>query len=145
MGYVMRRIVTLLAQDIDRRMEPVGLTNAQWLPLLKLHAGHATTVAELARECTLDAGATTRLLDRLEAKGLVRRERSVADRRVVTLALTEAGRAAARRIPAALCQAQNTALAGFSVTEWETLMTLLHRVLGNAQGHAGDGAAGADA
>ena len=53
--------------------EPGGPTFPQWLPLYKLHMGEATTVAELARECQLDTGAMTRLLDRLEAKGLCRR------------------------------------------------------------------------
>src|SRR5688572_14679717 len=88
-AYLMRRILACTTAEIDRALEPRGLTNAQWVPLLKLHLGHATTAAELARECTLDAGAMTRTLDRLEAKGLVTRVRSSQDRRVVNLELTE--------------------------------------------------------
>jgi DNA-binding MarR family transcriptional regulator len=132
-GYTMRRIMTLLAQDIERLMEPHGLTNAQWMPLMKLYFGQARTVAELARECAMDAGAMTRLLDRLEAKGLCQRQRSSEDRRVVNLVLTEAGLTAAQNIPAELCQAQNACLRGFSTDEWQTLMGLLHRILTNAQ------------
>ena len=67
-GYLMRRILATVATEIEREMEPNGLTNAQWIPLFKLSIGSASTVAELARECQLDAGAMTRLLDRLEAK-----------------------------------------------------------------------------
>jgi hypothetical protein len=71
-GYLMRRIVTAVGQSVETRMcEPGSPTYPQWVPLLKLHMGDASTVAELARACTLDAGAMTRLLDRLEAKGLV--------------------------------------------------------------------------
>lgn len=132
-GYTMRRIVTLLGQDIEQLMEPHGLTNAQWLPLIKLHLCQASTVAELARECELDAGAMTRLLDRLEAKGLCQRQRSSEDRRVVNLVLTPAGQAAAQKIPVELCQIQNTYLRGFSDDEWQTLMGMLHRILRNAQ------------
>lgn len=131
-GYLMRRIVSQLAQDIDRRMEEGGLTNAQWMPLLKLSAGHASTVAELARACELDAGAMTRLLDRLEAKGLCRRERSSEDRRVVNLEMTPEGAQAAKAIPVVLSQIQNEYLAGFSIEEWHTLQSLLRRVLDNA-------------
>ena len=132
-GYLMRRIISLLAQGVERQLEPTGLTNAQWVPMLKLHMGRASTAAELARQCDLDAGSMTRLLDRLEAKQLCRRVRSSEDRRVVNLALTEAGRAAAEGIPATLCGVQNALLAGFSEEEWHTLKSYLRRMLDNAQ------------
>lgn len=132
-GYLMRRIISLVSQGIERELEPAGLTNAQWLPLLKLHMGHASTVAELARECDLDAGSMTRLLDRLEGKELCRRVRSSSDRRVVNLELTDAGRAAAKEIPKILCRVQNTHLAGFSHEEWQVLKGFLRRIHGTAQ------------
>ncbi len=132
-GYLMRRIVSHLSQEVERRMEPNGLTNAQWVPLLKLHLGDAGTVAELARTCELDAGAMTRLLDRLESKGLCRRVRSSEDRRVVNLELTPEGGEAAKAIPAVLSQVQNACLAGFSASEWEDLKGYLRRILDNAQ------------
>ena len=132
-AYLMRRIISLVAHGVERELEPTGLTNAQWVPLLKLHMGLASTVAELARECDLDAGSMTRLLDRLEAKELVRRSRSVDDRRVVNLALTDTGRAAAKGIPDVLCGIQNQLLAGFSVEEWQTMKGYLRRMLETAQ------------
>jgi DNA-binding MarR family transcriptional regulator len=135
-GYLMRRVLGLVAQEVERQLEASDLTNAQWVPLLKLFMGSASTVAELARECHLDAGAMTRLLDRLEAKGLCQRVRSVADRRVVNIELTPAGREAARGIPAVLCQIQNAHLAGFSSEEFETLKGFLRRILDNAQAQA---------
>src|SRR5665647_2543475 len=90
-GYLMRRILHTFSLAVEHELEPSGLTNAQWVPLLKLSTGCASTVAELARECQLDAGGMTRLLDRLEAKGLLRRVRSSEDRRVVNLELTDQG------------------------------------------------------
>jgi DNA-binding MarR family transcriptional regulator len=95
--------------------------------------GVAPTVAELARECQLDTGAMTRLLDRLEAKGLCRRIRSLSDRRVVNLELTDEGRAAAEAVPHFLARVQNDFLAGFSTDEWEQLKSYLRRILDNAQ------------
>ena len=132
-GYLMRRIISLVSQDMERELEPAGLTNAQWVPLLKLQMGLASTVAELARECDLDAGSMTRLLDRLEAKDLCRRVRSLDDRRVVNLELTDAGRIAAKEIPLVLCSVQNQLLAGFSEDEWQLLKTFLRRILDTAQ------------
>ncbi len=133
MGYLMRRTMSLMAQEIERQMEPSGLTNAQWVPLFKLYLGRAGTVAELARECDLDAGSMTRLLDRLEGKGLCRRVRSSEDRRVVNLELTDAGREAANGIPEVLSRVQNAMLSGFTVDEWQLLKTFLRRMLETAQ------------
>lgn len=132
-GYLMRRIISLVSQGMERELEPAGLTNAQWVPLLKLQMGLASTVAELARECDLDAGSMTRLLDRLEAKDLCRRVRSLDDRRVVNLELTDAGRIAAKEIPLVLCRLQNQLLAGFSEDEWQLLQVFLRRILDKAQ------------
>lgn len=132
-AYLMRQALTAMRAEVERRLEPSGLTNAQWVPLLMLHMGRASMVAELARECQLDTGGMTRLLDRLEAKGLVRRVRSSADRRVVNIELTAPGREAAKGIPAVLCGVQNAALDGFSDEEWQSLRQMLGRLLGNAQ------------
>lgn len=130
-AYMMRRIITLVAAEVDKAFEPQGLTSAQWVPLFKLYHGDARTVAELARESQLDTGAMTRLLDRLEAKGLVTRVRSSEDRRVVNLELTKEGREAAQEIPQVLCKVQNAFLQGLSVEEWQQLKDLLRRILDN--------------
>ncbi len=130
-AYLMKRILACVTMEVDKAFEPRGLTNAQWIPLLKLNRGEASTVAELARECQLDTGAMTRLLDRLEAKSLVTRVRSSEDRRVVNLELTKEGRQAAKEIPAVLCKVQNAFLKGLTVAEWEQLKDLLGRVLAN--------------
>ncbi|APW38726.1 MarR family transcriptional regulator [Rhodoferax koreense] len=131
-AHLVARVFNAFHQDLERRFEPSGLTNAQWKPLFKLSTGEVSTVAELARVCTLDAGGMTRMLDRLEAKGLCQRERSSEDRRVVKLALTDAGREAAKVVPQVLSEVQNAYLAGFSVEEWHTLKDLLRRLLDNA-------------
>lgn len=139
-GYLMRRILTTIGQAVELQMcEPGSPTYPQWVPLHKLHMGHGATVAELARECQLDTGAMTRLLDRLEAKGLCRRVRSVADRRVVNIELTDEGRAAAEQVPHVLSRVQNEHLAGFSAAEWEQLKGYLRRILANAQALAARG------
>lgn len=139
-GYLMRRILTAVGQSVEAGMcEPGSPTYPQWFPLHKLHVGTATTVAELARECQLDTGAMTRLLDRLEAKGLCRRVRSLSDRRVVNIELTDEGRNAAEQVPHVLSRVQNEHLAGFDRDEWEQLKGYLRRILDNAQALAARG------
>ncbi len=133
-GYLMRLILSSMAHGIDTHLAGSDLTNAQWLPMLKLHLGHASTVAELARACNLDAGAMTRMLDRLEAKGLCKRIRSETDRRVVNIALTDTGRTVAQGVPGVLCTVLNQHLTGLSTDEFSVFKNLLQRVLANTAG-----------
>ncbi len=132
-GYQMRRIVTLIGLEVERRMEPLGLTDAQWKPLLRLSLQDGATAAQLARMCHLDAGGMTRLLDRLEAKGLCQRERSQEDRRVVHIALTDEGEAAAAQIPEQLESIHAVALQGFSAQERAQLAGFMERLYANVQ------------
>lgn len=132
-GLLFRRVLSSLIQEVDRRLAPHDLTHAQWVPLYKLFRGECTTMAELARDLQLDPAAVTRALDRLAAKDLVRRERSLTDRRVVRLELTPEGRRVAPLVPAALAEVFNGHLAGFSASEFATLVELLQRMLSNGE------------
>ena len=132
-GWLMKRALMSVAQAADRRLEPKGITHSQWAALFMLQSGRATTVAELARETERDPGAMTRLLDRLEAKGFCRRERSTDDRRVVRVELTPEGEIAAREVPIVLAQVLNEHLAGFSRAEWSQLKDMLRRMVANGE------------
>jgi DNA-binding MarR family transcriptional regulator len=128
LGRLMKQVMQSLLQQIDRRLVAHDLTHAQWLPLYRIARGDCDTMAVLARDQALDPGAMTRALDRLEAKGLVRRVRSLQDRRVVKLELTEAGRAASQHVPPVLSEVLNAHLAGFTEAEWRQLLSLLERM-----------------
>jgi DNA-binding MarR family transcriptional regulator len=128
-GYLMKRITLSMAYQADKRLGVHGLTSAQWGPLLRLQTAGPSTVAELARWLQLDAGAMTRLLDRLEKKNLCKRVRSTTDRRVVQVELTPDGEAAIGGVPAVLSEVMNAHLSGFSKTEWLVLKSYLQRML----------------
>lgn len=125
----MRAILTGMRSEIDRRMVGVGLTDAQWAPMLFLHTGDACTAAELARCCMQNAAGMTRLLDRLEAKGLIVRRRSRDDRRVIHIELTEDGRQAVEVVPALLREVNQLAMQGFSEQEVAQFKGYLQRIL----------------
>jgi DNA-binding MarR family transcriptional regulator len=80
-----------------------------------------------------DTGAVTRLLDRLEAKGLVQRQRSAEDRRVIDLELTAEGKNVAGEVPKVIVQLANQVLAGFSQEEFGLFKEMLNRALLNAR------------
>ncbi len=133
-GYLMKRVGMSIVQQADKRLAAHGLTSAQWGPLMRLRtAGGGSTVAELARWLQIDAGAMTRLLDRLEKKGLCKRVRSTADRRVVRVVLTPEGEAAIAEVPAVLAEVMNLHLAGFTEAEWKTLRGYLQRMVATGE------------
>lgn len=96
-GYLVRR----LHQQSALALEPVfareGVTMTQWSALVSIMLQRATTCIDLARDLAHDKGAMTRLLDQLEARGFVERERSGDDRRFVQIEITDEGRAVAQR------------------------------------------------
>ncbi len=128
-GYLMKRIMMSVVYQVDKRLDVHELTSAQWGPLMRLRTTGGSTVAELARWLQVDAGAMTRLLDRLEKKGLCKRVRSTEDRRVVKVELTPEGATAIQEVPAVLADVMNAHLAGFSKSEWLALKTYLQRML----------------
>lgn len=132
-GYLMKRVMLSIVAQADKRLGEHGLTSAQWGPLVRMQGSGGSTVAELARWSNVDAGAMTRLLDRLEKKGLCKRVRSTEDRRVVQVELTPDGEAAITEVPAVLAEVMNAHLAGFSKTEWQALKTYLNRMIATGE------------
>ncbi len=130
-GFVIKQVYNSLNRMLDLEMAPLDLTAMQWRPIAMVARGSADTPAELARLHGVDTGAMTRTLDRLEAKGLLRRVRSQEDRRVVKIELTELGQEKARAIPANIARVLNHHLRGFSADELAQLKHLLGRMLAN--------------
>src|ERR1700744_243720 len=98
--YAASRALTSLYRPV---LEELGLTYPQYLVLLVLWERGSVPVRELGAALHLDYGTLTPLLKRLEAHGMLRRERSARDERSVLITLTEDGTALqdrARSIPA---------------------------------------------
>jgi DNA-binding MarR family transcriptional regulator len=87
--YGASRAVTQLYQPL---LAPLGITYPQYLVMLVLWEEGKVSVGRLCDRLYLDSGTLTPLLKRLEASGLVRRQRSTADARVVDVELTAAGK-----------------------------------------------------
>ena len=122
-----------LAQD--KRLAALEMSAAQWIIVANLAAGpgEPKSAADLCKVISYDAGAMTRMLDRLEAKGLIRRSRSAQDRRLLNLELTEEGRAAYPRMREIAMNVANRFLRGFTKSEARQLEALLSRMVENAQ------------
>lgn len=132
-GYLLRKVMSSIRTQADAQLASHELTYAQWLPLFKLSLCSTATVASLARDLETDPASTTRSLDRMETKGLVVRERSTVDRRVVHLKLTPEGQRIAALVPPVLADVLNGHLSDFTHDEWQLLLSMLRRMLANGE------------
>ena len=131
-GGLGRARASLLA-GIDAELAPFGLNSMQYAVLKHLAEGSARTAADLCRSMYYDTGSMTRILDRLEEKGLLRRERCREDRRVVFLRVAPAGRTQLPRLRAAGSRVLEHHLAGFDPVEMENLKAYLGRMIENGK------------
>jgi DNA-binding MarR family transcriptional regulator len=132
-GHLISRARTSLLSSLDTELGPLGMTGAQFTVLKNLADGPGETAADLSRMMHYDTGSMTRLLDRLEEKGFVRRERCTNDRRVVYLRMTSAGRAHLPRLRIAALRVLDAHLAGFTAGEVDNLRQYLGRMIENGQ------------
>jgi DNA-binding MarR family transcriptional regulator len=117
----------------DKRLAPLEISAAQYIIIANLAGpGEPKSAADLCKGISYDAGAMTRMLDRLESKGLIRRSRSAHDRRLMILELTEEGRATYPRMREISMGVANRLLRGFTKAEARQLEGLLTRMLDNA-------------
>ena len=98
---------------------------------IKTLAHSTTSVTELARAAYLHPGAMTRLLDKLEARGILERVADPNDRRALHIHLTDAGKAIWRDIDQCGQRVREAALQGLDTGEREQLLALLERVRDN--------------
>ena len=130
-GYLVKRVRAVLSAAVEREITDHDVTYDQWGVLLMMLKGRGDTATMLARGTDCDSGSMTRMLDRLEAKGMIVRTRSVDDRRRVELELTPTGKRVAERLVAAIVKVLNRHLEGFSVDELELFKSFLRRMLAN--------------
>jgi MarR family transcriptional regulator, multiple antibiotic resistance protein MarR len=132
-GHLVARARSALLTGLDGELEPFGLTGAQFAVLKNIADGAATTAADLCRTMHYDTGSMTRMLDRLEEKSVLRRERCTEDRRVVYLRITDTGNDLLPQLRTAAINVLSRHLAGFSLAEVDTLKQFLVRMIENGQ------------
>jgi MarR family transcriptional regulator, multiple antibiotic resistance protein MarR len=138
-GYLLHRVRAELFATVDRAftadedLAAMGVTSSQFIVLASLQTEVEITASVLCRDISYDGGAMTRMLDRLEEKGLLRRIRLPEDRRQVYLQLTERGRCAVPRMRNAAMTVVNRFLDGFTRSEARQLEGLLNRMINNAR------------
>ncbi|HEU5040755.1 MAG TPA: MarR family transcriptional regulator [Gemmatimonadales bacterium] len=124
------RTASVVSRTIGRALESSGLSLAQYNALRIIRGAGAEGVATLAvRERMIEEGTTiTRILDKLEAAGLIRRTRSQPDRRLVLCFATPKGLRLLEQLDPKVNAADEAAMAGLGAERLRTLLDLLDEV-----------------
>ena len=125
------RIRKALKREFELRAAPLDITSSQLQVLRCLWRGDGITVSALTCDASSDGGTVTGVLDRLERKALIRRERSHADRRVVQIWLTDAGRELEKPLTDIIEEINAMALVGLDGEQQQQLIQALETVAGN--------------
>lgn len=133
-GYLLARSRTKLAKRVDAQLAAHDITSAQGAVVMMLASGNFSTAAELSRELYLDSASMTRMVDRLQKRGMLVRKPRGDDRRVIDLHLTETGTALAEQLPTLYSVVLNQSFADFSAEEVTTLKSLLRKLLDSNAG-----------
>lgn len=114
---------------IDQHTASYDITSAQFKVLLCIAFRSINTPAALSQALRVDNGAVTRLLDRLESKGLLMRVRDQQDRRQINILLTNEGIKISKKIPEIAANALNQLTQSLTNDEVVLLETLLKKML----------------
>jgi DNA-binding MarR family transcriptional regulator len=121
-------------QALDRVLAQTGLNVARWRTLAVIRRIENCTMSQLARFAGVDRTTLTRSVDQLVAAGLVERWTPSRDRRLVNLALSEAGSNVYGRAVQAMIASNAGALAGVEEADLRTAVRALQSVLNNLAG-----------
>jgi MarR family transcriptional regulator, transcriptional regulator for hemolysin len=124
-GYLVTDVARLMRTVYDRRVRDLGLTRSQWWVLNHLFRNPGVTQSELAAILEVERATLGRLLDRLQAKGWVRREDDANDRRAWRVHLTAAAEPAMRKLRKQAFGLRRDALAGLNAGQREQFVDAL--------------------
>ena len=113
---------------IGGRLRRLGLANGQELLLLQLWDRDGCSQTDLVDRLGIDPSTVTKMLQRLERGGWVRRTRSGGDRRVTVVSLTAAGRRLQGDVTRLWGELEHETVKRLSADERATLLGLLHKV-----------------
>ena len=124
-GFLVNDVARLLRTTFDRRVRALGLTRSQWWVLNHLFRQDGVTQSDLAEILDIEKATLGRLLDRMEAKNLVRRETDQYDRRAKRIYLTAEVEPSVKTMRTIAAEMRRDALSGLSREDREQFVDSL--------------------
>lgn len=129
LGFLLTQARSGFLAEMERELAPLNITSAQFMVVVGIAHERASTLTEFCDFMGYDSGAMKRLLDRVEEKGVIRRVRSLTDRRSQMLELTDEGKALYPMIMEAVRKVHARSLDGFTPEEATLLQGFLQRII----------------
>lgn len=130
-GYRVKLLSQLLTRKFTERLEPFGLTPFHWLVLCCLWQEDGLPTSSIGEKLQQVGGTLTGVLDRMEERGLIRRERDTSDRRIWRIWITDAGKELEAKLPPIAAELREEAMFGICSEEREQFSQLLNRAIAN--------------
>ena len=130
-GFLVNDVARLLRTTFDRRVRALGLTRSQWWVLTHLFRQDGITQSDLAEILDIEKATLGRLLDRMEAKNLVRRQIDDNDRRAKRVYLTAEVEPSVQTMRAIAAEMRRDALSGLSRSDREQFVDSLITIKAN--------------
>ena len=138
-GFLVNDVARLLRTTFDRRVRALDLTRSQWWVLNHLFRQDGVTQSDLAEILDIEKATLGRLLDRMEAKNLVRRQTDQHDRRAKRIYLTAEVEPSVQAMRTIAAEMRRDALSGLSRQDREQFVDLLITVKENLVRHNENG------
>lgn len=129
LGYWLRKLSNAVSSSFSGRLAAHGVSVAQWVVLRVLFDGETFALKEIVARVEVDQGALSRMVDRLVARGWVRREADAGDGRAVAVSLTRAGRNLVPRLAAEADKNEEVFFSGLSPSERRKLFRTVQKLL----------------
>lgn len=131
LGYRIKLLSQLLGRKFQERLDPFGLTLFHWVVLCCLWEEDGLAISSIGEKLQQVGGTLTGVLDRMEARGLIRRERDLNDRRVWRIWLTEDGKSLKDILPPIAVEIREEAMQGISGADRQRLSELVDLAIAN--------------
>lgn len=133
LGFIISRTSLKLKNNLNKAFKPYDITTEQWGLVNRLWQHDGISQKELSDMLCKDQPTTTRILDKLEHKGLITRQANPHDRREFLIYLTEGGKNLKQVLIPLAEQSLVKALQGLKPEEVDTLKELLNRIFYNLE------------
>ncbi len=130
-GFLLTDSARLLRKLIDRRLQPLGLSRAQWSVLAILSNHEGVSQSQISHELEIEKSTAGRLIDQVEKNGWIERRPIPGDRRLWSIHLTEQARQLLVEIESVVLHAREEMLRDLSDEQQRILTDLLQAVKSN--------------
>jgi DNA-binding MarR family transcriptional regulator len=134
LGYRIRLMAQLMTRLFQEKLDPYDLTPFHWVVLCCLWEQDGQATSQIGEKLKQVGGTMTGVIDRMEERNLVRRERDTQDRRIWRIWLTDTGRQLESVLPPIAMDVREAAFQGITEAEQKLVSDVVDRAIANLAG-----------